>query len=574
MIDDHVSSIVQGLTADLNSPPPRAPMTQEERETIRALIVDALYHEASGHLGRSQFVVEGARVVCTSMEEYQSNSLMRKLTEKERERNLADIAPSQVGGRMVTPMDHQVITAIGFDTAGFSAYGSHQHIPIFNANNETMLDHMDIKFDPVFGAVEGLTAYDQTIISEAVRARRPSDSIGTAHINAVDQLGDLDPCGKCKYSADGKCKPDIEHLMWQDTDKEVRLSGDGSGTETLLQNSAYMFCHHGQGILYITESGQHHRDVIDELGLESQDPAEALLADLMERGIPFPSHWTDEQKLEFARAFLADLQNIMNANLSPKATIFLSDPELAMHLDLSQRAKLFRLLNENPSGQGALIRTFLDDAGVSNSRDSHWMLVGLGDLDLQIVLTFTAAQQGANFHDWYTFLHTASLMQFAGNVGQAVHHVSGWNPSIPKQPQSGPKLNPSVNSDVVPDTFVQSKPPAGQNPIPLNLQITISNKTLQHIKKHTFDGMVQQAQHLTDTQLQAKLNKTSFFPKHWTMDDVAQHVQQAFNMLTSRGITHGTHTVIVNGEAITIHMTNGNLNSAWGSHTFEVSDFR
>jgi len=46
--------------------------------------------------------------------------------------------------------------------------------------------------------------------------------------------------------------------MWQDADEYVKMSGGGVGSDTLLKSSAYMFCHHGQGILYIEESDQHH----------------------------------------------------------------------------------------------------------------------------------------------------------------------------------------------------------------------------------------------------------------------------------------------------------------------------
>lgn len=422
---------VQGVISDLNNPPPREMMSQEDREAIRELILVTLYNHEGRR--RSKFVVEGARVVCTSMEEYQSNSLMRRLTDEERESHLAEVDASRIGGRIEDPVDHQIMTAVAFNTAAFEdVYRSPQHRSILSTNREKLLDHMDIKFEPVFGVIKGLTAFDVNLTSEAV-SQRGSMNLIDHHMNIMRQLAEQDhvnvnDCGKCKHSNDGKCKPDIEHLMWQDTDGDVRLTGgDAAGSDTLLQNSAYMFCHHGQGILYITESGQHHFEIIDKLGLDMQDPAEALLANLRIRGIPFPSHWTDEEKLEFARRLLGDLRRLQGLDRNGRAFIFLSDPELAMHMTLDQRVDLFRIFLDNDDSRnwGSLVREFLSsqDPVIDNVNNFGWRWFGMLSLDAQIILTHNSASQGANFHDWYTFLASSAWLDGAARSGQVVQQT-------------------------------------------------------------------------------------------------------------------------------------------------------
>ena len=418
MIEIDGSEFADAITADLNNPPSRAPMTQEERDAVRERIIDALYHEEWGHMAASQFVVEGARVVCTSMEEYQSNSLMRRLTDEERESNLAQIDASRVGGRTETPMEHQIVTALAFERTEYGDFMNHRSA--LETNGETLLDHMDIKFEPLFGELEGLTASDLHLVSQSVSGNAADP------LDIKRQLADgEDPCGKCKYSDDGKCTPDIEHLMWQYTDKDVRLAGgDAAGSATLLKSGAYMFCQHGQGILYITESGQHHCGVIDELGLDRQDPAEALLAELLARGIPFPSGMTDEEKLEFVRRFLDELDALRMMSLTETEFIFLSDPELSMYIEcLDQRRALLTILQgeEDSRRWGSLIRDFLASIGVDNASVS-WHK----NLDGQILFTYTAAMQGASYHEWYTFLRSMAWLDAAARVGPTVQHVSGW----------------------------------------------------------------------------------------------------------------------------------------------------
>jgi len=109
---------------------------------------------------------------------------------------------------------------------------------VLHMNVPRLLDHLDIEFSPVFGEKE---------IPESLATSTVPLSVTAPCIYASKD-------GKCKYSDDGKYEPDIEELMWRNCTKN---GVDVAGSDTLLENDAYMFCHHGQGILYIEDSGQH-----------------------------------------------------------------------------------------------------------------------------------------------------------------------------------------------------------------------------------------------------------------------------------------------------------------------------
>ena len=50
------------------------------------------------------------------------------------------------------------------------------------------------------------------------------------------------------------------------------------------------------------------------------------------------------------------------------------------------------------------------------------------------------------------------------------------------------------------------------------------------------------------------------------MNEIAQNTQKAFDSLINRGITNGTHQVIVNGETITVVIRDGVFKTAFGNH--------
>ena len=102
----------------------------------------------------------------------------------------------------------------------------------------------------------------------------------------------------------------------------------------------------------------------------------------------------------------------------------------------------------------------------------------------------------------------------------------------------------------------------------------LSNNDLQHIKKHSFEGMKEQSKYLTDSQLQTKLDGNTFFNKDWTMNDISKYTQQAYDSLIKQGLTNGTYSVNINGEIITVVIRNGIFKTSYGNHVFTINDFR
>ena len=104
--------------------------------------------------------------------------------------------------------------------------------------------------------------------------------------------------------------------------------------------------------------------------------------------------------------------------------------------------------------------------------------------------------------------------------------------------------------------------------------IQLSKNSIQHIKKHTFEGMSEQAKYLTDEQLANKLANTTFFNKNWSQDDVVKYTQEAYNTLRSQGKT-GIHSVEINGEIINVFIKDdGTFDTAYGVYQYTVDDFR
>ncbi len=103
---------------------------------------------------------------------------------------------------------------------------------------------------------------------------------------------------------------------------------------------------------------------------------------------------------------------------------------------------------------------------------------------------------------------------------------------------------------------------------------TLSKNNIQHFKKHTFDGMAEQAKYLTDENLAKKLNKTTFFNKDLSEEKIIQYTQEAYNILRSQGKT-GLNSIEVNGEIIHVCIkADGTFDTAYGIYKYDVKDFR
>ena len=104
--------------------------------------------------------------------------------------------------------------------------------------------------------------------------------------------------------------------------------------------------------------------------------------------------------------------------------------------------------------------------------------------------------------------------------------------------------------------------------------VELSNSNIQHIKKHTFDGMAEQANYVTDEQLSNKINNTSFFNRDWSQDEIIKYTQEAYNTLRSQGKT-GLQSIEINGEIINVFIKeDGTFDTAYGVYKYTVDDFR
>jgi len=161
-----------------------------------------------------------------------------------------------------------------------------------------------------------------------------------------------------------------------------------------------------------------------------------LIASIRERGVPFPNGWTDEEKQAFARRYLAELAKVntfVEKNFTEDefedaqtAFIFLTDVELAFHLDINKRQDLLNVIRDNGMFFPP-IQDYLEEHGVRGISTRR-----LGDFTMQVGQTYASASQGMSHHEWYTFLVVASWLDGAGRVGPAVNLASNWNATAPR----------------------------------------------------------------------------------------------------------------------------------------------
>jgi len=161
---------------------------------------------------------------------------------------------------------------------------------------QRLLDHLDIEFSPRFGVEP-----DQMCATESSDDTVLAKNLG---VDAITSAAQPICFGKCQRA--GKCKPDIEGLVWQGLDNGeavVKIAQNNA----FLMNDAYMFCHHGQGLLYLDDSGQHLPVVEDVLDESIED-------EIVEENVGFknPLPLTMEQLNDFG--FVIDSSGLQNLN--------------------------------------------------------------------------------------------------------------------------------------------------------------------------------------------------------------------------------------------------------------------
>ena len=212
------------------------------------------------------------------------------------------------------------------------------------------------------------------------------------------------------------------------------------------------------------------------------------------------------------------------------------------------------------------IEAHLESIGLDRARQIE--LSCLPSLAVQIEWTYNAARDGSSFQDLFGFVFAAWSLESAAKMtmGANVFH------NAHKHWQEARLVHTQTQLTNPPRPLAPGNP-ANTRRVFVGADRPLSNSNIQHMKKHTFEGMREQARHLTDAQLQAKLNQT-FFNRSWSLNEVTRHTQNAFNYLRSQGIVNGTHQIVVGGETINIVIRDGRFITAWGNHQFTVSDFR
>lgn len=104
--------------------------------------------------------------------------------------------------------------------------------------------------------------------------------------------------------------------------------------------------------------------------------------------------------------------------------------------------------------------------------------------------------------------------------------------------------------------------------------LELSKNNIHHIKKHTVEGLKEQAKYLTDEQLSKKLRNMSFFKADWSETEVIKYTQEVYNILKKQGKT-GLNSVSINDEIINVFIkSDGTFDTAYGNYKYSVKDFR
>ena len=104
--------------------------------------------------------------------------------------------------------------------------------------------------------------------------------------------------------------------------------------------------------------------------------------------------------------------------------------------------------------------------------------------------------------------------------------------------------------------------------------VKLSSSNIQHIKKHSFEGMKEQAKYLDDAKLAKKIDGNTFFNPKWSQEQIVSNTEKAYNALISEGKT-GLQSFNIDGEDIYIFIkSDGTFDTAYGTHILTVKDFR
>jgi len=185
---------------------------------------------------------------------------------------------------------------------------------------------------------------------------------------------------------------------------------------------------------------------------------EAVLNKIHEKGIPFPSDWSDTQKRSFARRHLDELglidafissnftttdfgEDASEAQKAQTALLFLSDLDLSFHLTLEHRKALLNVINEN--GMWARpIREYIESIEDFDIPNTPWF----EDFIMRTCLTYSAATSGTSYHDWFTFLAAFAAIDGTARMTSFAGFAHDTQPGVTSTPPPGvPKVHAPVN---------------------------------------------------------------------------------------------------------------------------------
>jgi len=176
--------------------------------------------------------------------------------------------------------------------------------------------------------------------------------------------------------------------------------------------------------------------------------AEGVLALLRDQGVSFPEDWSEEEKLEFAHRYVAEmrfLQAFMNENFPLTdfgtnyqgsldfqnreriAWFFLSDVRLAFHLDFQQRVALKDVLANTTRIQP--VEEFFVNLGYNGDRERNTHLLKpkisfnlfntseANELASHASIAYRAAEQGTTTNEWFSSMVAIGIFEGVVRVG-------------------------------------------------------------------------------------------------------------------------------------------------------------
>ena len=206
---------------------------------------------------------------------------------------------------------------------------------------------------------------------------------------------------------------------------------------------------------------QTKREEFNHLQDEKIEAAEEFITLMSDSGILFPSGWSDEDKLEFAKRYSSEihlLHALMNENfpetdfgtnyresldfqVAKQTTwFFIADPELAFYLTFEQRKELLEIFKSTTMHRPVKdYFEYLRNSGLTLDREGWW------SLESQASLVYRAAVSGQSFNDWWASAFAVGGFQHFGIKLPSFHTTFPQtppvqnNPSLFKKPQTPPR---------------------------------------------------------------------------------------------------------------------------------------